>query len=201
MINICIQNGVPDIAAKHAVYNTGQASAEAAVEWFYMNIENPVIQVPLMVPNPKKGAGAAQDSGKPAIDPEKIEQLKMFGFTEQQAKRALRKCDNNIERAGDWIMSHMDEPDSDEGSMEVDQSSQAVAEEVKSVFLDAEPNKGMYRLHSTVTHLGSSLHAGHYVCHVRKDGKWIYYNDSKVAETDDPPIGKGYMYFFRKAEN
>ena len=89
MINICIQNGVPDIAAKHAVYNTGQASAEAAVEWFYMNIENPVIQVPLMVPNPKKGAGAAQDSGKPAIDPEKIEQLKMFGFTEQQAKRAL----------------------------------------------------------------------------------------------------------------
>ena len=57
----------------------------------------------------------------------------------------------------------------------------------------------MYRLHGTITHLGSSLHCGHYVCHVRKDGKWIYYNDSKVAETDDPPIGKGYMYFFRKA--
>jgi len=35
---------------------------------------------------------------------------------------------------------------------------------------------------------------------VKKDGKWIYYNDSKVAETDDPPIGKGYMYFFRKAD-
>ena len=60
------------MAAKHAIYNTGGASAEAAVEWFYMNIENPVIQVPLLIPNPKKNA-QAQPSGKPAIDPEKIE--------------------------------------------------------------------------------------------------------------------------------
>lgn len=94
----------------------------------------------------------------------------MFGFTEKQAKRALRKCDNNIERAGDWVMSHMDEPDSDEEPMEVDQSSQAVADEKKSLFKDEAPDKGMYQLHGTITHLGSSLHAGHYVCHVRKDG-------------------------------
>ena len=198
MVNILIQNGVPDVAAKHALYNTGQASAEAAIEWFYMNIENPVLQIPLMIPNPKKGAAAAEPEGKPAADPESVMMLTCMGFSDQQAKRALRKCDGNLERAGDWIMSHMDEPDSDE-AMEVDQSSQPVAEEVKSLFMDGEPNKGMYRLHSTITHLGSSLHAGHYVCHVRKDGKWIYYNDSKVAETDDPPIGKGYMYFFRKS--
>lgn len=50
--------GVPDMAAKHAVYNTGQASAEAACEWFYMNIENPVVQTPLMIKNPKKAAAA-----------------------------------------------------------------------------------------------------------------------------------------------
>lgn len=49
------------------------------------------------------------------------------------------------------------------------------------------------------------MHAGHYVCHVYKeespeksDKAWIYFNDAKVAKTDDPPIGKGYMYFFNK---
>lgn len=165
-----------------------------------MNIENPAIQVPLKIPNPKKNAQAQASNGKPAINTEAIEQLKMFGFTEAQAKRALRKCDNNLERAADWIMSHMDEPPSDEEEpMQVDQSSQP-AEEVKSIFKDPEPDKGLYRLQSTITHLGSSLHAGHYVCHIKKDGKWIYFNDDKVAETDDPPIGKGYMYFFRKAQ-
>ena len=110
MVNQLIQMGVPEIAAKHAVHNN-PGSAEAATEWFYMNIENPVIQVPLMVKNPKKEAGG-QASGKSVVDTEKVEQLKMFGFTESQAKRALRKCDNNLERAGDWIMSHMDEADS-----------------------------------------------------------------------------------------
>lgn len=37
-----------------------------------------------------------------------------MGFTEKQAARALRKCDNNIERAMDWIFSHMDDPETDE---------------------------------------------------------------------------------------
>ena len=49
------------------------------------------------------------------------------------------------------------------------------------------------------------MHAGHYVCHIRKpvnegdaEKKWIYFNDAKVAITNEPPIGKGYMYFFTK---
>jgi hypothetical protein len=29
---------------------------------------------------------------------------------------------------------------------------------------------------------------------------WIYFNDAKVAKTTEPPIGKGYMYFFTKTE-
>jgi ubiquitin carboxyl-terminal hydrolase 5/13 len=121
----------------------------------------------------------------------------MFGFTEKQAKRGLRKCDGNQERAADWIMNHMDDPDSEDEEAEAPKQPAA---EVKSLFKDEEPNKGAYSLHGTITHLGASVHAGHYVCHVKKEGKWIYFNDSKVAETDDPPLGKGYMYFFRKAQ-
>lgn len=36
-----MQNGVPEMAAKHAVHNAG-TSADEAVMWFYSNIENPV---------------------------------------------------------------------------------------------------------------------------------------------------------------
>jgi Holliday junction resolvasome RuvABC DNA-binding subunit len=49
-----------------------------------------------MIPNPKKAeaaAKAAPDKNEP--NPEAVETLKMFGFTEAQAKRGLRKCDNN----------------------------------------------------------------------------------------------------------
>ena len=89
----------------------------------------------------------------------------------------------------------MDEPDSED-----DQPVAQPAPDVKSIFKDEEPQKGHYNLHGTITHLGASVHAGHYVCHVKKEGKWIYFNDAKVAETDEPPIGKGYMYFYTKAQ-
>jgi len=33
---------------------------------------------------------------------------------------------------------------------------------------------------------------------VKKDGKWIYYNDSKVAESTDPAIGKGVLFLLER---
>ena len=105
---------MPEQAAKHAVHNAGQ-SADDAIMWFYSNIENPIINDPLLVPNPKKGAaGGGGGAGGFVPDAGAVEMLMCMGFTDKQAARALRKCDNNLERAGDWIMSHMDEPDSDD---------------------------------------------------------------------------------------
>jgi len=119
-----------------------------------------------------------------------------MGLTEKQARRGLRKCNNDVERAMDFIFSHMDDPDS-EDEMQVDQVSQS-AEETKNAFDNTSPKSGVYALQSFVTHLGTSIHSGHFVAHIKKEGKWIYYNDSKVAITTEPPIGKGYIYFFRK---
>jgi len=48
-----------------------------------------------------------------------------------------------------------------------------------------------------VTHLGKNTGHGHYVSHIKKEGKWTYYNDSKVTLTEEPPIHKGYIYFLR----
>lgn len=125
MVNQLVQNGVPEMAAKHAVHHAGANGVDEAIMWFYGNIENPVVSTPLLVPNPKKGAAnnASASAGGFVADPESLMMLTSMGFSDKQATRALRKCDGNLERAGDWVMSHMDDPDTDEevgGGMEVD---------------------------------------------------------------------------------
>lgn len=111
--------GVPEIQAKHAVYNTGNSNADAASMWFFENIDNPAIQVPLRIKPKVKDTKSQQEA-----DPESVMMIESMGFSAKQAKRALRKCDNNMERACDWIFSHMDQLDDSEEQMEVDQSSQ-----------------------------------------------------------------------------
>jgi len=50
----------------------------------------------------------------------------------------LKKCDGNVERALDWIMSHMDDPDSDEeGGMQVDS-------QIPNMFENESPENGLY---------------------------------------------------------
>jgi Ubiquitin carboxyl-terminal hydrolase len=39
---------------------------------------------------------------------------------------------------------------------------------------------GRYSLLGFVSHMGASTAAGHYVAHIRKDGRWVIYNDEKV---------------------
>lgn len=39
---------------------------------------------------------------------------------------------------------------------------------------------------------------GHYVCHVKKDGRWALFNDRKVAASEETPLDSGYMYFYKR---
>jgi len=36
-----------------------------------------------------------------------------MGFPEKKCIKALKACDMNMERATDWLFSHMDDPESD----------------------------------------------------------------------------------------
>ena len=44
--------------------------------------------------------------------------LTSMGFSDKQATRALRKCDGNLERAAEFVMSHMDDPDTEDEAVE-----------------------------------------------------------------------------------
>jgi ubiquitin carboxyl-terminal hydrolase 5/13 len=185
-----MQMGVPELGAKHALYKTGNNSADMAVAWFFENMDNPVINEPLLV---KKASSKGGDN----IPQDLIDGLtSMFGFSEKKVRKALKKTDLNPDRAVDWLFNHPDDPDSDSEMTDVNASQ---AEEGPSPYKSDKP--GFYDLSAFITHLGASIDAGHYVCNVKgPDGKWKYFNDAKVAETTEPPIGKGYIYFFRKRE-
>ena len=40
LVNDLMENGVPEIPAKHAVYNCGKYGFATALEWFYLHIED-----------------------------------------------------------------------------------------------------------------------------------------------------------------
>lgn len=44
-------------------------------------------------------------------DPEALPIIMGMGFTQEQATKALKATDNNVERAVDWIFSHQEELD------------------------------------------------------------------------------------------
>lgn len=57
-----------------------------------------------------------------------------------------------------------------------------------------------YLLLACIVHLGKSVHCGHYVSYIKKNGEWILFNDSKVAKSAEPALHKGYMYIFRRID-
>jgi len=55
-----------------------------------------------------------------------------------------------------------------------------------------------YELFAFISHLGANTQCGHYVCHIKKDGRVGPLNDQKVALSEDPPFEFGYLYFFER---
>jgi ubiquitin carboxyl-terminal hydrolase 5/13 len=48
--------------------------------------------------------------------------------------------------------------------------------------------------------MGSNTACGHYVCHIKKEGRWAIFNDEKVALSEKPPRDLGYLYLFKRAD-
>lgn len=57
---------------------------------------------------------------------------------------------------------------------------------------------GEYELLGIISHMGKNTMCGHYVCHVKKDGRWVIFNDEKVAASAHPPLDLGYLYLFKR---
>lgn len=110
LLNQVLQMGIPENPAKHALYKTGNSNADMAVGWYFENMEDQSINLPLRV---KKAPSANASANKDAVPKDLLEMMMSMGFPEKKCVKALKSCDMNLERASDWLFSHMDDPESD----------------------------------------------------------------------------------------
>ncbi|KAI9271509.1 hypothetical protein BDA99DRAFT_297871 [Phascolomyces articulosus] len=171
--------GFPENRCKRALLNTGNNGAEIAMNWLFEHMEDPGIDDPL--PSQAASGGASGPSE------EQIGILCEMGFTPLQAKKALKETSNDPQRALDWLFSHPDETG--------EESDETTPKESPG---DANPPFN-YIVKSFVSHKGTSVHCGHYVAHVFKEGQWVLFNDNKVAVSPKPPMGEAYLYFLQRA--
>ena len=77
--------GFPTVRCQKALLATGNADAEAAMEWLFAHMDDPDIDAPIAV----GGAGAGGGGGEPAA--EQVAMLADMGFSEKQARKALKE--------------------------------------------------------------------------------------------------------------
>ena len=65
---------------------------------------------------------------------------------------------------------------------------------------EVRDGKGVYEMMAIVSHLGTATSHGHYVAHIKKGKEWYFFNDSKVAVSQDPPFNHGYLYIFKRKQ-
>ena len=161
-------------ACRKGAYHTKNVGLEQAMEWILSHMDDPDINDPLVTERPKKASTS--------VNQDDVQMLCAMGFAPHQATKALQECENNLERAADWIFSHADQLDQ---------------EEAAPASLPDGPGK--YKLRAFISHMGSSTACGHYVCHIKdKEGRWVLYNDEKVAVSVTPPKGMAYMYLYER---
>ena len=58
-----------------------------------------------------------------------------------------------------------------------------------------------YKLVAFISHMGTSTMVGHYVCHILKEGRWVIFNDEKVALSEKTPKKLGYLYLYERVSS
>lgn len=98
--------GFPIEACKKAAFFTKNTGLEAATQWVMEHISDSDFGDPFIPPGT-----IASKTAVFVADPSGLEMLMGMGFNTAQATKALKKTNNNIERAADWIFSHQMEVD------------------------------------------------------------------------------------------
>lgn len=192
-LNLLMQNGLTELAAKHALMKNDN-NADLAIMWYFENMDNPVLNTP--IPKIKKSSGPTNEAQPDLTLIESV--VGVCGCSPHQAIGALKKCGNDPERAVDYIFSHPDEKFEEVGSQSEHQLQQQQCHlaDVDSKEFNKD-HSSLYDIYGFITHLGKNTSHGHYVAHIKKGDNWVYYNDSRVCLSDDPPLHKGYIFIYR----
>lgn len=188
-------------SCKRALTAVGGSDVEAAMGWVFEHNMDPDFNDPL--PEPTQGspaAGAPSDSG---VDEGVVQSLveNLGCFTADHVRAALKETSGAADRAADWLFSHMDDLDGAVAALESKNQSQQKSTSASAPKVPLEDGEGKYTMVGLVSHIGKNTGSGHYVAHLKKDGKWVIFNDEKVAVSSQPPIQHAYMYLFQRTDS
>uniref|UniRef100_A0A3Q3RDY6 Ubiquitin carboxyl-terminal hydrolase n=1 Tax=Monopterus albus TaxID=43700 RepID=A0A3Q3RDY6_MONAL len=187
--------GFPSEACRKAVYYTGNTGIDAAMNWVMAHMDDPDFSAPFVLPGCSSGPGTTPTE---SLSEEHLATIVSMGFSRDQATKALRATSNILDRAVDWIFSHLDDLE----SMDVSEGGRSAAESEGGRDPPPGPRvrdgAGKYELFAFISHMGTSTMCGHYVCHIKKDQQWVIFNDQKVCASEKPPKDLGYLYFYRR---
>ena len=192
--------GFPRVRCEKALHATGNADAEAAMNWLFAHMEDPDIDHPVDLGGHQTAASASGGSG---VSAEAIETLGAMGIAAPQARKALKETGGDMERAVDWVFSHPD----DQGDFGDNAAADSATSDAPKEVSGSAELPARFRLSSIVCHKGASIHAGHYVAFIRKkvgekgEEEWVLFNDEKVVKAHDVEEMKkfAYVYFFERA--
>ncbi|KAG5368093.1 Ubiquitin carboxyl-terminal hydrolase 14 [Yarrowia sp. E02] len=184
-VEILSAMGFPTVRCEKALYHTGNSDPDAAMNWLFAHMEDADIDEPLVIDASSSSGGSNDNSAA-------IAQVAEMGFTPNQARKALRECSGNVEMAVAWLF----ENPGDEGE---DESAAVVADATPSGPVGHTEKPHKYELTGIICHKGTSVHAGHYVAYVKKDGEWVLFNDEKVVSSSVEDMKKlAYVYVFQR---
>lgn len=201
IVNQLMSMGFSENGSKRAAIATNNCSAEASMEWVFQHMEDPNFNDPIEDNSMSDDPQPPENGVSQQFSPDSIAMLTSMGFTDAQAKAALTATGGSLERAGDWLFSHADNldtavrevfNDTESPNNNVDESNEGIR------FVDGEPK---YELVGFASHLGSSTASGHYVAHIMKEGRFVLFNDEKVAVSQRPPIDLGFLYVYRRKKS
>ncbi|KAL7542759.1 hypothetical protein ACHAXR_012827 [Thalassiosira sp. AJA248-18] len=185
---------------KRALMAVGGSNVEAAMNWVFEHNADPDFNDPL--PEGGAAAPAAAPSSSDVDETVVMSLVENLGcFTADQVRAAVKHCSGAADRAADWLFSHMDDLDGAIAALE--STSTAATTEGTSTGKSTTPledGDGKYNLVGLVSHIGKNTGSGHYVAHLKKDGKWVIFNDEKVALSEHPPTRHAYMYLFQRSD-
>lgn len=99
----CLFAGFSPEACKKAIFYTHNSGLEPATMWLMEHITDSDLSEPFVPPGTEAAAFVP--------NPDALPMIMGMGFTREQATKALKATDNNVERAVDWIFSHQEELD------------------------------------------------------------------------------------------
>lgn len=128
-----------------------------------------------------------------------VENLGMF--TADQVRAALKETGGASDRAADWLFSHMDDIDGAIAALNSNSTNTSKTTTTGTKVELEDSDQGLYVLQGMVSHIGKNTGSGHYVAHLKdKDGRWVIFNDEKVALSSKPPLEHAYLYLYRRRD-